>query len=266
MAMTDIRQVNPSRGGRYYETADGEKYPSVTSILQVIGKPALVNWAAKVERELVIEAAANLYADLPLNSPRMNRMAFLATLSDRLGKTKAHERQKAQAAEIGSEAHARVEWALRTQLGQKAGPEPVVQGPALWAFMAFEDWWKDAGLKPVFLEQTVYSQQYGYAGTADLLARDAAGELHLVDFKTSKAIYPEAYLQTAAYAQAVNEMQHGPVTRGIIVRLPKAESDPGFEAKPIDDLFSHFDTFLNVLGLWKWRQRMDEEWRNHQGG
>jgi predicted RecB family nuclease len=258
---TALRQVTPARGGRYYELADGTRYPSVTSILQVIGKPALINWAANVERTMVTEAAANLYADLPLDAPRMNRLAFLATLASRVGQEKAHEKAKVKAGEIGSEAHARVEWEIRTQLGQKAGPEPMVQGPALWAFMAFQDWWKEAGLRPVFLEQSIYSQQYGYAGTMDLLAKDPKGELVIVDFKTSKAIYPEAYLQTAAYAQAVNEMGHGPVGNGIIVRLPKAESDPGFEAKPIVDLFSHFTTFLNAFELWKWQQEQDALWR-----
>ena len=79
------------RVSRAYELPTGEIFDSVTSILGVIAKPALINWAANKERELVTEAAADFYLDLPLDAARMSRPAFLASLSARLGKTKAHQ-------------------------------------------------------------------------------------------------------------------------------------------------------------------------------
>ena len=55
------------RSGRFYDipNADGTtaRYPSVTTILGAIAKPALIGWAAKEERLAVTEAAADLYAD-----------------------------------------------------------------------------------------------------------------------------------------------------------------------------------------------------------
>lgn len=45
--------------GHFYE-AEGESYPLVTTIASVIGKPALVPWASKVEREMVLAALSNV--------------------------------------------------------------------------------------------------------------------------------------------------------------------------------------------------------------
>src|SRR6185295_4143635 len=71
------RQDGPS--GRFY-LVDGEPLPSVTHILQVIGKPALINWAANQERTLVIEAAADLYEDVAKLAKQLPRSAYITTL------------------------------------------------------------------------------------------------------------------------------------------------------------------------------------------
>src|SRR5262245_49910510 len=99
--------------------------PSVTNILSVIGKPALVNWAANQERALVIEAAAALWEDVPTEK-KMSRPAYVATLTERLGKQRAHQRALTRAGEIGSEVHALIEWNLRKEAGQKVGPQPEI--------------------------------------------------------------------------------------------------------------------------------------------
>jgi hypothetical protein len=119
--------------------------------------------------------------------------------------------------------------------------------------MAWQDWAVAAGIKPVFIESVVFSRTHRYAGTADLLAW-AHGHLTLVDFKTAKAIYPEYRLQVAAYIRAVNEMGHGPVTRGAIVRLPKLQTDPAFEVQDIteDDIAPLCATFDHVHQLYLW--------------
>lgn len=245
------------RSTRFYETPDGNRYPSVTAILGVISKPALVPWAAKMEREAVIRAAADLNDDLPL-SPKMTRIAYLSTLDKRIGKTKAHIKELEKAANIGSEAHARIEWELKKELLQKVGPEPQCGEKSLWAFMAYEDWRKRSNFAPLLIEQTVWSNRYGYAGTMDWFGEiDHEGErIRTVgDFKTGKAIYSEAMLQVAAYSHALIEMGHAdaPIA-GCIVRLPKIETDPEFEVRfiPAEQQKALFKVFLAVLDLWKW--------------
>jgi PD-(D/E)XK nuclease superfamily len=244
--------------GRTYHI-DGEIYPSVTNILGAIGKPALINWAAKTERNLVSEAAADLYLDL-VKCPPMSRIAYLTTLEQRIGKEKAHKRELEKASEIGTQAHSIIEWNIRKALGQKVGPEPKLVDDALWAFMSFQDWAKSVSLKPMLIEQVVFSKTHRYAGTMDLLA-EVDGETTLVDFKTGKAIYGEAHLQNAAYQVALSEMGHGIIRKGLILRLPKVQTDPEFEVSDVSDSEELFPVFLAVYELWTWQQKQDAIWR-----
>lgn len=240
--------------GRFYETPDGT-FPSVTNVLQVIGKPALINWAAKEERTLVMACSADLYLDCP--SEKMSRMAWISTLEQRLGKQKAHQKILTKAGEIGSQAHALIEWTLRAKLCQQPGPTPAISDKALWAFSVFEKWAKRVNLVPILIEQTVYSTTHGYAGTMDLLA-EVEGKLTLIDWKTGKAVYAEAHLQNAAYRHALREMGHGDAVQGIIVRLPKNETDPESEAVVADDETESLQAFLNAKRLWEWSQAKDK--------
>lgn len=254
-----------TRKGRFYPTEYGDMV-SVTTVLSCIGKPALIQWSANVERELVIEAAANLYEDLA-ETPRMARPSYITTLTDRLGKEKAHQRLLNKAGEVGSQVHKLIEWTLRAKLCQKQGPSPAITDKAMWAFSVFERWAKDVDLKPLLIEQTVYSKKYQYAGTLDLLA-EVEGKLTIVDFKTGKAVYPEAHIQVGgAYMHALREMghAHGEPQQGIIVRLPKNEADPEPEAviagtMPNGSLMTEqqlLDVFLGVKRTWEYTQAMD---------
>jgi hypothetical protein len=252
------------RSSRFYETPDGNSYPSVTTILQAVNKPALVNWAAKVEREAVIQAAANLWEDAPTTGAKMTRPVYVTTLEARIGKQKAHQKALAKAGEIGSQVHALIEWNLRKQLGQKVGPEPEIVDGAAWAFAGYEEWRSQAGFQPKLIEQAVWSNTYGYAGTMDWFG-SVNGVECVGDWKTGKAIYGEAVLQNAAYVHALKEMGHveGPVG-GCIVRLPKVEDDPGIEVKIItpEELDAAFAVFLNVFEVWKWMDAENAAYRN----
>ena len=105
--------------GRFYEI-EGKKFPSVTTILAAVGKPALIKWAANEERKLMSEAAADLYEDT-YGTPKLNRAGYIASLLDRAGKVKAFQRVSQKAADIGTQVHHRVEYAIRKELGQEAG-------------------------------------------------------------------------------------------------------------------------------------------------
>jgi hypothetical protein len=247
-----------TKAGRVY-LIDGQEMPSVTSILSVIGKPALIPWAAKVEREMVIEASANLYHD-SYGTPKLSQAAWILSMQSRLGKMKAHTKELAKASEIGSQAHALIEWTLKAKLLQQPGPAPRVSDKAQWSFMAWEDWAKSVKLKPLYVEQVVYSRRFGYAGTLDLLA-EVDGKLTVVDWKTGKAVYAEAHLQNAAYRQAIREMGHGNPVQGIIVRLPKVDTDPEFQAVVADQEKFSFDAFLHAFELWNWTQIKDAEYQ-----
>ncbi len=241
--------------GRFYETPDGD-FPSVTSILSAVGKPALINWAASEERNLVLECSADLYEDCPVK-PKMSRLGWLSTMQQRLGKERAHQRLLRKAGEVGSQVHALIEWTMRAKLCEQPGPSPAISDKGLWAFSIFEKWAKEVKLTPILVEQTVYSLTHGYAGTMDLLA-EVNGVLTLVDFKTGKAVYSEAHLQNAAYRFALREMGHGDTKQGVIVRLPKNEVDPDPEIVTCDDEAECLEIFLAVKKLWTFLQAKDK--------
>jgi hypothetical protein len=243
-----------TKAGRFYEI-DNSSLPSVTNILQILNKPALVPWAAKVEREMVLKVAADFYQDT-LKTPPMSRAGWMLTATSRLGKEKASAKELAKASEIGTQVHGLIEWSLKGELMYEAGPSPQISDAAQWAFMAYQDWRKTVNMKPLFTEQVVYSRTHGYAGTLDLLA-EINGELSVIDFKSGKSVYPESYLQNAAYRYAVREMQHGNPLRGYIVRLPKNLSDPEFEVKECPPEKDCMEVFLNAKRLWEWSQKND---------
>lgn len=249
--------LRSERSARFYTTPAGAEYPSVTTILQAIAKPALINWAARVERELVMEAAAQLWDDAP-EAPSMSRAAFTATLNARLGEKRAHQKALEDAGNIGKQLHALIEWNLRRELGQEPGPEPLISREAARSFACYERWREGAGLEPVRIEQTVWSDEHGYAGTLDLYARLVSGgdvRYATLDWKTGKAIYGEAKLQAAAYRQALIELGHADrACWGLVVRLPKAQEDPEPEALFISPAECErlFEIFLHVKALWEW--------------
>lgn len=252
MTATVIRRDGPA--GRFYEV-DGDLVPSVTHILTAINKPALVPWAANQERAHVLDQATELQRELA--SRPMSANGFRAALLARLGTIKAHQRTMERAGDIGTEAHHAIEWLMRTAIGAVAGPEPMISAPALLAVRAFQVWAARVHLKPVLVERVVYSRTHRYAGTLDLLAR-VEGVLTQVDFKTGKAVYAESHLQAAAYSAALEEMGYLEPVAAIVVRLPKVESDPGFDVVDVPARADLLPVFLATRAVWEWQYAHEE--------
>ena len=76
-----------------------------------------------------------------------------------------------------------------------------------WGMLeSFIAWVEDYKPHFIFTEKTVYSEQYGYAGTLDCVAQ-INGEEYIIDFKTSQNVYPlTMFSQCAAYINAAHEM------------------------------------------------------------
>jgi hypothetical protein len=177
----------------------------------------------------------------------------LGAVAEAVTGVKAADRAKQQAATIGTAIHAGIEWALRTQLGEDAGTEPRLPDAAAWAVESWKDWAQQVALEPLGIERVVACPRCGYAGTLDLYAR-VEGVLTVLDWKSGKAIYPEAFLQNVAYRHAA--MRHGWLsTQGLIVRLPKRLDDPAWEMMAVPDSIGVED-FLAALRLWRWQRRM----------
>lgn len=169
------------RDGFYRLVVNGEeqKYASVTTILGVINKPALVNWAAKTAANLVLE------------DPYEYNTAEKAAGGIYGARDKAASR--------GSTVHSAVESILYGNAVDSATMPEKFRGYVA----AFGKFCADHIPAPEHVELTVYNTVIGYAGTTDFLGtlRGNTDERWLLDWKTGLRVYDEAGLQVRAYRE-----------------------------------------------------------------
>lgn len=235
---------------RWYEI-DGKRLVSVTSVLDIISKPALAGWFAKQER-LAFEAAMKKVLAVEREQP-LTPEAALAEVQEAATGIKAGERARRFAADLGKRIHAAVEYELKRRLGRQEGEPPRLEGAAAAAYAEWLAWFDARQIVPLAVEQTVYCLGCGYAGTLDLYA-EREGKRYVLDWKTGAAIYPEAYLQNIAYRHAAATLGI-PSDGGVIVRLPKS-SRGKVATKIVPPETAHTD-FLAALRLWRWRRRVE---------
>lgn len=230
--------------GRYYDLVlpNGKKvsYVSVTTALGCIAKPALLPWACNLVTQYV---RSNLAENGPI--PR----SVLEQLLDE-GK-RQHERVLETAGNFGSRVHSLIEERLLAgSLPHRFTSDPNIERCVeLW-----ESWWGLEELQPLQVEAIVYSIQHEFAGTADLIALDPAGQRVLGDWKTSNALRAEYVLQAVAYAAAWEEMHPDqPIHRIVVLRIGKNDGKLEMvEIAPTErDVL--FDTFLCVLRLFQFQ-------------
>src|SRR5262252_837987 len=234
---------------RFY-TIDRRALPSVTTILDVIAKPGLGPGYAKQERQDFETAMQEVLSKPDARDPEY----VLAAVVEAVSGVKAADRERQRASVIGTAVHAGIEWQLRTTLGEDAGPEPSLPEAAAWALESWKDWASSVALEPLAIERTVYCDACSYAGTLDLYAR-VKEVLTVLDWKSGKAIYPEAFLQNVAYRHAAKRLGM-PSVQGLIVRLPKLLDDPAWEVMAVPEALG-LEAFLAALRLWRWLRWME---------
>lgn len=232
--------------------------PSVTTVLGTLAKPALIGWASREERKYVSAVAGQLYTRLfkVLEEP-VTPDQFTALLNEDLGKP-ANQQLLTQAAAVGTQVHNRIEWELKGELGKErdAAEPPLSTEQAKRSFQRWSEWRITVKLKPLEMEKRIYSMLFGYGGTLDLLAEielDGTTVLVVIDWKTGKAVYAEAFLQNVAYRMAIKE-EGIDATVGYVIRLPKYETDPEFDAVRVPDEQTQQleTTFLALLVVYQW--------------
>src|SRR5215472_15315927 len=127
LPMTTTSPGGWSDRDRFYRI-DGRAYPSVTTVLDVIAKPALGPWYAKEERRYFETAMLEVLSHPGARDPEY----VLAAVAKAVTGIKAADREKQKAAAIGTAMHAGIEWTLRIQLGEDAGSEPRLPDAAAW--------------------------------------------------------------------------------------------------------------------------------------
>lgn len=171
---------------------DGVKAIGVTTALNALSKPALIDWAARVTTAYAVDNWDTL-ADLP-PSERI----------DKIGRARWDTVK--EAAERGTRIHA-----LGEQLahGIEVAVPDAIRGP-VEAYARFLDEWQ---FEAEATEAPCCSTKHGYAGTLDSVGMlGATGERVLLDIKTGKGVYDETALQLAAYRYADLWQPDGPAS------------------------------------------------------
>lgn len=250
-----------SKSGHLYSCPDGVERRGVTTYLSSMSKPALIPWAAKEERLLVLKVAAQIYAEAYNTNNGHVLPGFQEAVLERLGKERQHEKLLRQAGDFGKLLHDRIEHDLAVELhGVAQGPEPPLPPEAQWALDAFREWRVAAKFVPVLVEEMVWSSANDYAGTIDAFGTiEHEGQTLAVvaDWKTSSGIYLEHAVQIAAYREALAEngaerlSPYGPV-HGLVVKIPKVVGQERPEPHFIEsaELDKYFQVFLHAKAMW----------------
>ena len=202
-----------NRAHTTYKLQDGTTVPGVTTILGILNKPALVKWA----NNLGLQGIDSIkYVD--------------------------------EKAAIGTLAHQMIANYLRGEETDTSEYSKVQIDQAENATLSFFEWEKGNHIIPILVEEPLISQECRFGGTIDCLGT-INDVLTLLDFKTSKGIFPEMLVQLAAYKRLLAEAGHY-VDRAMILRVGRTP-DEGFEERLINHLDKRWQIFQHCLEIYR---------------
>lgn len=238
----DVQLIEKNRSHWYsVTTKDGKNriLPGVTGVLQVINKPALIPWAKKVTAEAIEAALMKRLAGKKEARIKLTPEWVAAVIAE--GKARP-DKIKDEAADLGTQAHQVFD---RVVKGEKIDMKelPEILRPSVTSFL---EWLAQAGIQLVMPDTKVASLSEGFGGSLDALGwKD--DHYVLLDWKTSKGIYPEYGLQVAAYATAFEETFGVPIGEAHIVRFGK--ETPDWEHKRVANLTVSYGAFAAAKSL-----------------
>ena len=215
---------------------DGKPMTGVTTILSVIAKPALINWAANMAVDYISEQLPYLQKS---NWGQIEKILEEAR--------KAHTKKKEKAGDIGKTVHAAIEEFIKT------GKEPELDEQGMKMFNHFKKWKDDNYVGFLESEKHLYSEKLFVGGIVDAVV-EIDGKTWIMDVKTG-GVYPEAFYQMAAYQILWEEMGlPQAITGHIVLGLKK---DGTFEEKRSVSCEEAKDAFLSAFKLYKITQKFN---------
>jgi hypothetical protein len=221
-----IRRQRPD-----YRTKSGVKVPGVTTILNLKNKPALVEWAFNLGKNNPSLGSSREYVD--------------------------------DLARIGTCAHEMIAGHLKGEAPDLSDFSPKEVEAAGIPFGKFLAWTRGKSIVLAASEKVLVSEKHAYGGSLDVLAV-IDGKRTVLDFKTGKAIYPEYFLQVAAYAEAEQEMTGEKVDEVRILQVGRT-GEEGFTEQAKSDWRYEFDAFLCLRRLYGIESRLKNNIPYHDG-
>lgn len=247
--------------------------PRVTSVLDLLSKPDLIQWASNVgveymqekAREIAVEPIREICEKIKdkqlLNIPSITAklLVILDNLNDNLmaeagkivkaAKTE-HKHKKDEAANRGKRVHSAIEAFLNAENDATISIDEDLEK----SFRKFMSWWSNNEVEIVEIECPVWSEDGGgYKGTFDLacyITKEEKKILYLIDFKTSPRIYDEMPMQLAAYFYGWKARTSWIPDRAAILRLDFTDGPEEFYEILESELYVHYQAFIKVVELW----------------
>lgn len=219
-----LKQIN-FLDRRVYKRGENLYYPSVTTILQYMPKNKFFETWMK---------------DVGHNADLIMRKA---------GKEGTQVHEAAEALVKGEE----VSW--MDDYGNAKYSLPVWE-----MILKFHEFWTTHKPELISAEDFVWSDEYKYAGTADLVV-NMNGEKWLLDIKTSNTIHKSYDLQLASYAVGLKESKGIEIERTGIIWLKASTRGPskqknviqgkGWKLIEVDNIDKNFELFKMIYELYK---------------
>lgn len=229
---------------------NGKVVPSTTKIIDdTLAKHALKFWAVKITLEWLQKQLIPGIKQTPESIEAILKSARFV-----------HVRESEKATAIGSNAHKWIERFVElTMAGEDVEKNDVLLETieAKNAVDAFLKWYSENEVEFIYSERKVYSIEHNFSGTFDLYAK-VNGKRAIVDFKTSKHLYPDYLVQGAGYWLAFEEEANYKakkkkkyVDQFIVLRLPKVAGDP-WQTTTITDPTGHQEIFKMARKIYDW--------------
>jgi hypothetical protein len=232
--------ATPSRHKAHirYRLADGSLVPGVTTVLNVLAKPALVPWANRLGLDGIDVAK---HVDELAQAGTLTHAMVLADLQGHVqledGLTDGYTKHEIELAEN--------------------------------AFLSYLEWKKGHTLEPLYIETPMVSEASGFGGTPDFVGL-LDGKATVLDFKTSKDIYPEHMHQVAAYWGLVDDQSFEGIAlinvkQAGVIQVGRTE-DEGFGTKFISAPGLHWLIFIEALEIYRLQRALNgsHRWRKRE--
>lgn len=224
---------------RYY--LDGKQMTGVTTILGVIAKPQLIQWASDQAVNFIKENTKEFLIGFPksvmLEEGKYNEVCESAR--------KAYAKKRDKAADLGTEVHKEIEEFIKCRMSG------IDWGTDNKQVQHFIDWADKHEVEFVASEEQVYSKKLFVAGTYDF-ACIIDGRKYLGDLKTSNALYPEYFFQCAAYRMMAEEMGQTDFKGSILVRVGRdGEFNEDQDIIISESYEEEKEAFLSALKLYR---------------
>lgn len=230
-------KYKPSNAHTKYMNSNGDYVPSVTNIIKVIPKDALIYWA--------------------------NSLGW---------KRKSVKRELEETARIGTVAHNTIESIITKDKNEGPIDLDVIEnhmntnydGNIRNSIISFISWYKEHrdDIELIEVEKEMSGESYG--GTCDMICK-YEGKLMIFDFKTSGDFYFSMFIQLCAYVNLYQNLTGEIIEDVAVLRLDKKSGDKAKLKKLSDikngDIDYYYNVFEQCLNLYCSLYILENDWK-----